>query len=241
MPQEERTVNELITMALYQANVFAVGEDIDSYAQQTGLEILNQLIDSFSAAGVYIPFSTQIDFNMVINQDIYTISDITDSDINRDRLSEITYASFLLSGQMPTPIRVIDDASYFNDLRLNSMATMPAYVFLDNNPLESRIIFYPKPDQAYPITLITKSFLNKLGLFNIITQVPISFHRFFRMHLVREFVDFYPSVKWTQKMEDDYKDARSLIIGVDVNMTLEPSTILEKNAPLIYPAILSST
>ena len=239
---QERTINDLIVLALYQINAFAVGEDIDDFAQQTGLECINLLIDSWSESQIFIPFSDKLDFVMDVGKDIYTVSNIiVDADVNSNLINEITFSSYAMGdqNQLIYPIRVIDDASYFNQLRINTLQATPAYVFLQNFTYYSELTFYPKPALKYPISMQVKSYLNSVELFTPIGSLPRAFHEFFRLHLARCFIDFYPSAEWTEKMEKDYTELLDRISAQELNMTIEPSQIMKKDVPWIYPTILS--
>ena len=238
---QERTINDLIVLALYQTNVVAVGENIDNFMQQTALEIVNLLLDSFSEAQIYIPFPTSIDFTMEVGKDVYTVSEFMPADIIAKNISEITFASFRMgdNNELVRPIRVIDDASYFNNLRINTLQAQPSWIFFENQPYVTTITFYPKPALAYPIHLETKSFLSHVELFTQISGLPRAFHEFLRLHIARQMSDFYPSAEWTDKMEKDYRKLEERVSAQQLNLTLEPSAILNRNIPWIYPTILS--
>jgi len=238
---QERTINDLIILALYQINAVGVGENIDAFMQQTGLEVINLLLDSFTEAAIYIPFKTQIDFVMNPGQDIYTVSEVIDADIGFPQITELTFANYAMgtATELRYPIRIIDEASYFNNLRISTLESTPSYVFFDNQQEFSTLTFYPKPNIAYPVSLQAKCYFEQVELFTPIQGVPRAFHEFFRYHLARNFKDFYPSSQWTEDMEREYINLEERVSAQELNMTIEPSMTLRKNVPWIYPTILA--
>lgn len=238
---QERTINDLILLALYQINAVGVGENIDAFMQQTGLEVINLLLDSFSESQIYVPFKTQIDFVMNPGQDVYTVSTLIDSDVGFPQITELTFATFSMGSgnELKYPIRIIDEASYFNNLRIDTLQATPSYIFFDNQRDYSSLTFYPKPDQAYPVSLQAKCYFEQVELFTPIFGLPRAFHEFFRYHLARNYKDFYPSSEWTPEMEQEYLNLEERISAQELNMTINPSMTLCKNVPWVYPTIIA--
>jgi len=96
MPQVTRTVNDVIVNSLYLLGELGVGETPDGFMLQTGLELINELLDKFSSDSIYIPFLTTIDFNFVVGIDTYSISDMIPADINQDRVVDLTFANYFV-------------------------------------------------------------------------------------------------------------------------------------------------
>lgn len=96
MPQVNRTTNDLIVNSLYLLGELGVGETPDNFMLTTGLELINELLDKFASDSIYIPFLTTIDFNFVVGIDTYSISDMIPSDINQDRLVDLTFANYFV-------------------------------------------------------------------------------------------------------------------------------------------------
>jgi hypothetical protein len=96
MPQVTRTVNDVIVNSLYLLGELGVGETPDGFMLQTGLELINELLDKFSSDSIYIPFLTTIDFNFTVGIDTYSISDIVPADIVQDRVVDLTFANYFV-------------------------------------------------------------------------------------------------------------------------------------------------
>lgn len=96
MPQPTRTTNELIVNSLYLLGELAVGETPDGFMLTTGLELINELLDKFSADSIYIPFLTTIESQFNVGQDTYSISDIIPANISADRVVDLTFANYVV-------------------------------------------------------------------------------------------------------------------------------------------------
>jgi hypothetical protein len=239
MPQQQRTINDLITQALYQTGEYAVGEDIDGYAIQTGLNLANEWLDDLARAGANIPYLSTVSFDMVIGQESYSVSDITNADVDSDRIVDLVYATYTLSESLEYPIQIVDRSSYYNNFRITTTQSRPNIVFLENQVQESLIKFYPKPDQAYPITLKVKQMIDRFELNDVIDEIPDFFHKFLRYSLVREFVRFFPSTNWSEQEEFDYQEMRNGVLANEPDLVIQPSCLLERTLALPYPSILS--
>lgn len=96
MSQVVRTTNELIINAMYLLGELGVGETPDSFMIDTGLELLNELLDKFASDSIFIPYLTTIDFNFIVGIDTYSVSDIVPADITQDRLVDLSFANYFV-------------------------------------------------------------------------------------------------------------------------------------------------
>lgn len=99
MPQVVRTVNELIINSLYLIGELGVGETPDAFMLSTGLDLINELLDSFSADSIYIPYLTTLDHVFIVGKDTYSISDmLLGTDITADRVVDLSFANYTVPG-----------------------------------------------------------------------------------------------------------------------------------------------
>jgi hypothetical protein len=97
MSQVVRTTNDVIVHSLYLIGELGVGETPDSFMLQTGLELINELLDKFSSDSIYIPFLTTIDHQFIVGKDTYSISDmIVGTDIVADRVVDLSFANYVV-------------------------------------------------------------------------------------------------------------------------------------------------
>lgn len=99
MPQIVRTTNDVIQNALWLLGELGVPETPDAFMLNTGLDLINELLDKFAADSIYIPFLTTLNFTMVIGQATYSISDmIIGTNIIADRIVDLSFANYIVNG-----------------------------------------------------------------------------------------------------------------------------------------------
>jgi hypothetical protein len=99
MPQNVRTTNDVIVNSLYLLGELGIGETPDGFMLETGLELINELLDKFSSDSIYIPFLTTLNHTFIVGKDTYSISDmIIGTDITADRIVDLTFANYTVTG-----------------------------------------------------------------------------------------------------------------------------------------------
>jgi len=159
MTQVVRTVNELIINSLYLIGELGVGETPDAFMLSSGLELINELLAKFDSDSIYIPYLTELSFDMVAEQATYSISNIISADITNNRIVDLSFANYTVpsAGQgIIYPLQIINKAQYFGVTRLTPLNTRPGFIYLDKQALESFVTLYPAPDQPYPCLLGVK-------------------------------------------------------------------------------------
>lgn len=239
MAQVTRTTNQLIINSLYLIGELGVGETPDSFMLSTGLELINEILDKFSADSIYVPYLTSIDFTMVAGQSEYSVSDLVPADIVADRIIDLSFANYTVQ-TIVYPIKILSKAMYQNVVRLTNLNARPGSVFLNKQPTTSYVTFYPAPDQPYPCSLKCKVMINKLDAHEDLTELPPFYYGFLKYALARKFMAYYPSGNWPQTNEDEYQDYyNSLKNANETDITIRPSLILVAPDPFYWQNILA--
>ena len=246
MAQITRTTNELIINSLYLIGELGVGEVPDSFMLSSGLELINELIDKFASDSIYIPFLTELSFNMVAHQATYSISDMAAAgivDITANRVVDLSFANYTVpsAGQgIIYPLKIINKAQYYGVTRLLPLNTRPGFIFLDKQATESFVTLYPAPDQPYPCQLGVKVMINKLIDNQQLTELPPFYYGFMKYALARKFLSYYPSGNWPQTSEDEYLDYYNTIKNAnETDLTVRTSAILSRPEPFYWQNILA--
>lgn len=231
MPQVVRTVNDLLVQSLYLSGELGVGETPDGFMLSTGLDLLNEILDKFSGDGIYIPFLTTINFDLVAGKDTYSVSDMVTADITADRILDLSFANYVVPSDSTTnliyPLRIINKATYYNVLRQNNLSSRPAFIFLNKQDLESYITVYPVPNQNYPCTIQVKSMINMLQSQDTLGELPPNYYGFLKLALCMRWSWYYPSSRWTQDMQKEYDDYYETFKSAnETDLTLRPSVIV---------------
>lgn len=235
MAQAPRTANDLILNAFYQLGELAVGEPADGFMKDTGLYLMNQLLDTFSEAQVYVPFETTIDFLMVTGKDVYTISNVElIPDIFSNRLVSLDYANYTYQS-IVYPFQIINKSQYYNLVRLNNIQARPVTIFLDKQITESIVTVFPIPDQDYLASLRGKVMIDALEYNTVIDQIPPYYQGFMQMALTRRLKSYYPSGNWSQEDEQEYQRMfDDLKASNELDMTIRPSGLLTRERDTYY-------
>lgn len=246
MPQIIQTVPQLIINSLYLIGELGVGETPDAFMLSSGLELINELLAKFAEDSIYIPYLTELNFNLVSGQASYTISDIINPDlvdVVADRIVDLSFANYTVpsAGQgIIYPLQIINKAQYYGVTRLLPLNTRPGFIFLNKQADESIITLYPAPDQPYPCTLGVKLMLNSLTQNQSLAALPPFYYGFLKYCLARKFLSYYPSGNWPDTAEQEYQDYFSTIKNVnETDVTVRPSAILSRPEPFYWQNILA--
>lgn len=243
MAQENFTVNQLINHSLYLVGELATNETPDAYMLSTGLELINELVNLFSADSIYIPFLTSVNFTMVAGQSTYTIGNDAGNDIVSDRIVDLSFANYTVpsAGQgIIYPLKIITKAEYYGVIRLTPLQTRPGFIFLNKQDTFSEITLYPAPDQPYPCLIQVKSMVDRLTEHELMTELPPFYYGFMKYALGRRWRSYYPSSNWNDTAEQTYQDYYAVIKNaVETDVTIRPSAILDRPRPFWWQNILA--
>ncbi|HHF7341052.1 TPA: hypothetical protein ACPSKZ_000681 [Legionella anisa] len=243
MTQIVRTTNELIINSLYLIGELGVQETPDAFMLSTGLELINELLDKFDSDSIYIPYLTELSFDMVVGQPTYSISDMVPADVIANRIVDLSFANYTVpsAGQgIIYPLQIINKAQYYGVTRLTPLNTRPGFIFLDKQPLDSFITLYPAPDQPYPGLLGVKLMLNSVEANQSLQEIPPFYYGFLKYSLARKFLNYYPSGNWNEQAEQEYQDYYNIIKNAnETDLTVRPSAILSRPEPFYWQNILA--
>jgi hypothetical protein len=144
------TLLELLTSSLRAIGVKNPGVTLTAEEVDDAKEILNLMLDLWSAEGLMVYASTRESFSLVNGQEAYTIG--TGGNFNTDRPIQILNAYIGESGAADTPVEIIG-ANQYQGIWLKETPGKPDKLnFLGTMPLGT-IYIYPSPDSAYTIYL----------------------------------------------------------------------------------------
>lgn len=226
--QSPITINDIIINAYNLIGEISPSEPIKADQMSRGLFLLNDLVASFSNAGVYIPFITKLEWILTPGQAEYRVSDIitTSPDIQNNRIVSLEYVQ-VIQTTTSFPIKIIPRAEIFNNYFQVQLSTRPSYVYLDRQNLYDTIIFYPIPDYAYDAIARCKLILNQFEINQQLDNVPNYYYRFLRYALARELISYYPSSNWNEQAESEYsRMLKAVTTSNDFDMTIVQDVIL---------------
>lgn len=243
MTQVVKTVTELITNSLFLLGELGTNETPDSFMLSTGLELINEILAMYDADSIFIPYLSTVSFDMVAGQRTYSLSNIVPSDVDTNRIVDLSMANYTVpsAGQgIIYPLQIINKAQYYGVTRLTPLNTRPGFIFLDKQPTESLITLYPSPDQPYPCQLQVKSMMNSVTAASNLGEMPPFYYGLLKFTLARRFLAYYPSGNWPNENEETYKDYLGIIKNSnETDLTIRPSAILSRPEPFYWQNILA--
>ena len=226
MAQDSRTVNDIINNAFYLLGEVTPDTIPSASMVDRGLFLLNDMLDSFSGEGVFIPTIKEVSVTLTPNQATYTVSNIVPADFNLNRIVELDFV-IIRQENIDYPIRIVDRAVVLNVIRYPTLVGLPDKVFLDRLELQSNLTFYPTPSLAFNVKMRAKFMLDRLSMFQVINEVPPYYYKFLRYGLARELSSYYPSSQWKEVQENEYQMMLQRIKGsAEVNLLIDPDYIL---------------
>lgn len=231
MSQPAIRPEDIVTTAFYMIGEYSPNENIDSPAMSLGFKRLNMLLMSFAGDGIYIPFFKELTFTAIPNQAEYIVSDISTVpyDIEGERIISLDFANFIYQ-DIQYVIDIAPKSELYTLSRVLNLNTFPGKVVLENQPLYSKLIFYPAPDKNYEIHIRGKFYITQFKQNSEIQNVPVYYFKFLEYALARELLNFYPSANWSDRMESDYQEiVTRLLKSNDIDMTVRPSGIFERS------------
>lgn len=226
MAQDTRTTNDIINNAFYFLGEVTPDVIPSASLVARGLFLLNNMLDAFSRLGVYIPLIKEIDVQLNPGQGTYVVSNIVPADFNFNRIVELDFVVITLQN-IQFPVRIIDRATHFNNIRYPQILQRPGQVFLDRLELQTNLTFYPSPDLAYATMIRAKFMLDRLSLFQVINELPPYYYDFLITALARKLSNYYPSSRWKEQQESDYQMMlQDIKAGAEINLLINPDELL---------------
>ncbi|SNT33744.1 hypothetical protein SAMN06265795_12645 [Noviherbaspirillum humi] len=136
---------DLITRALVGAGILASGETPKNDEVQTGLQVLNDMLDSWSVSRLFVYQLLEENFPLTVGKGTYTIGPGGDFSTARPIDIQSCYARL---NNVDYPITLIDNDAY-SDIGLKaSVPGLPLFLYYDPQTPLGEINFWPVPSQA---------------------------------------------------------------------------------------------
>ena len=143
----------LINGALRLTGVVAQGEATGTSDATLGLEALNMMIGSWFSNGVSVPYTVTESLTLTASTASYTIG--------TGATLDTTYPEKILSilvrdSNDDYPLTHINQKEYWEYISSKTVESMPSHFFYDALNVTGKLYFYPTPDEAYTIYLISE-------------------------------------------------------------------------------------
>lgn len=179
--------------------------------QKLGIQILNQLLQSYASTGLLITIAKQIAVPLSIGQDFVTCGAATyipTPDITLGRLANLDSAWLTLSG---VTYPLIDESrnNFFAAWKYAPLLGLPRFIIVLPDTEIVSLKLYPRPSQAYTFNIRGKFQLNELTANDNMSLLPQYYQRYLLLACAKD-VSMYKgrSEAWTPKLEEMLVQAR---------------------------------
>lgn len=176
---------------------------------QKGIQILNELIKSYSSSSLRLTIAKKITFNVNIGQQFVTFGDPTYTptpNVIEGRLSNLENAWLNLDG---VDYPLIDESRnvFFGSYKYEPQQGLPRFIIITNDLNLTTMQLYPSPSQVYTLFVYGKFEMPYLTSNDTMQGLPLYYYRFLKFALGRDLA-FYKgrSAAWDQKLEAMYQE-----------------------------------
>lgn len=224
------TAFDIIVKAFYLINEYSPEEMPSAAEIEEGLYYLNELLDSFSATGIMIPFTEDYSFNTEPSKAVYTFGlDTRFADNITPQFRQIMDA-YITTSDINYPIIQISHEQAKQLVRYPNATSRPTQLFFQQHNNYSSIELYNTPDQVYSIVLRAKFDLLNVELTRPMEDLPKYYHRVLRYALAKELSSVFETNTWDDKKEGVLSQMLSdLKPANDLDVSLELSTAINSN------------
>lgn len=199
----------------------------------TGLAVLNRLLNQYSANGLMITVSQQVDFELGIGQGTITIGDATyvpTPDLTPPtcpgRLANLLNSWITLDG-VTYPLIDESRTEFFSSYKYEPLAGLPRYVIVQ--PQTNLTVFqvFPSPSQPYLLSIYGKWQLQSLTVNDDMSSLPSYYYMYLQFALAKYLAVYKARAEaWTPMLEEMYRDLEKDMVAssstnLDININNE--------------------
>lgn len=230
MSQPTITVNQFIFDAYQLVSASSPTVPLHGNDLQVGLNVLNRLLDQYSANGLMLTISQQVDFLLEIGQGtIYSgeptyvpTPDIT----SPGRLANLLNAWVTLDN-VTYPLIDEKQTEFFSSYKYAPLAGLPRYIIIQPQTNLTAIQVYPAPSQPYLLSLYAKWTLPYLTLGGQMSELPTYYYMYLQFAVAKYYAVYKARAEaWTPLLESMYRDLEKDMVAastqnLDININNE--------------------
>jgi hypothetical protein len=191
----------------------------------TGINILNRLLNQYSANGLMITVSQKVSYLLSIGQGVITIGEAdyspTPDITSQGRLVNLINGWINLDN-VDYPLIDESRTEFQSSYKYAPLAGLPRYIIVTPQTNLTQIQVYPAPSQPYMLYLYAKFQLATLTSSDDMSELPSYFYMFLQFALAK-YIAIYKgrSEAWTPLLEEMYRDLeKDMIAASSTNMDI---------------------
>ena len=227
------TLLELLTSSLRAIGVKNPGVTLTAEEVNDAKEILNLMVDQWSAEGLPVYAGTLEGLTLTIGASSRTIG--TGGNFNTGRPTQILNAFIRDSGSIDYPIEIIGPKQY-QGISLKSTSGRPYYLYyLGSAPLGT-IYLYPTPDAAETLYLDSLKPLSEMTNLTATIALPPGYNAALKSNLAVSLCSEYGREP-SQLLMKEAHDTKAAIININAASRIDPVNLGYGQGPYYPPTI----
>jgi hypothetical protein len=193
-----------------------------------GIATLNRLMNQYSATGLMITVSQQVDYQLGIGQGTITIGDasyVPTPDLTPPdcpgRLANLLNAWITLDN-VTYPLIDESRTEFFSSYKYAPLMGLPRYVIVKPETNLTRLQVYPGPSQPYLLSIYGKWQLQSVTANDDMSSLPSYYYMYLQFALAKYLAVYKARADaWTPMLEQMYRDLeKDMIAASSVNLDL---------------------
>jgi hypothetical protein len=175
-------------------NLTAAGEDLDASEAADGLELLNDMMESWSAQRLSVFFVPRLLFPLVVGQQTYQMGQdgVGPNDFNTPRPAKITRVSVISLANVQLPLELqmqyTTDEKIWQEVRVKAIqSSLPRLCYDDCAMPNRNLNLYPVPNIANQLAIYPWTALTRFADLTTGYTFPPGYARAIRFSLAEEF------------------------------------------------------
>lgn len=186
-----------------------------------GIRFLNELMQYYSANGLLITVSKEVQFPVLAGVGSVTFAS-TGADINEGRLANTSDVWFVLNG-VTYPLTEIAENDFFHSYKYQPLLGLPLFYIIQPFQNSTKMIFYPGASQEYEMHVYGKFEKAELTSNDTMSDYPLYYIRYLKLALARELAVYKSRIEaWSDKHENMYLTAKKeMEAASQVNLSVD--------------------
>jgi hypothetical protein len=223
------SVNKLIERSYRVINKKSDDRNLSQTKINDGLEILNELLDSYFAEPYSIAYNNEVTFNLTVGQKSYEFSNEGTADVTSNKIAHLRKVN-IISNNDRYPVSIKGDYIDWDRRRITDQSGRPLECYLQNANFKSFLIFNLLPNEAYECKVKAKFALSNVTLNTDLTEVPIYYTNYYILALAEQLHTLNPGSKWDTTIQSRLNKAEANVKSrSDKDLIQKTTTALTNN------------
>ena len=198
--------SELILDSFYLGGILDPNEQVDGFYLETGMNILNDMLASWSSISNYVTFFNTLNFPIVANKYIYIVSKLPFSDVDAQPITNFIRGHVFLGG-IKSDVRQ-SSTTLDNTDNYSIISGIPNSVYLLQKEAETELRFYPNPSSNMQASLLCKSRYGIIKPFESIVEIAERARLAVKYSLAQHIANY-----WQFQTTQDFKNAANDVVN----------------------------